>query len=162
MGYEMAERYYNKSQNKTAAIKTLIELDYTNEAAVENMVDQSKLLPDSLEKLYQAYEADRPTIINMSPFKNGSTNVESGLRTITVYFSEPMIRYNTGVDYGPLGDQYFPKILPTRNFSTDGLSWTFTVDLKPNQQYQILISNNFRKTNGVRLKPYLIDFTTSQ
>jgi len=161
IGYEIAERYYNASKNKTAAIKTLIELDYTNETAVEHIVDQSKLLPESLEKLYQAYEADRPTIINMSPFKNGSTNVESGLRTITVYFSEPMITYNTGVDNGPLGEQYFPKMLPNRFFSTDGLSWTFTVDLKTNQRYQILISNNFRKADGVRLKPYLIDFKTA-
>ncbi len=160
IGYEIAERYYNESQNKTAAIKTLIELDYTNEKEVERIVDQSNLLPASLEKLYKSYDQQRPTIINMSPFKNGSTNVESGLRTITVYFSEPMITYNTGVDNGPLGEQYFPKMLPTRSFSTDGLSWTFTVDLKPNQQYQILISNNFRKTNGVRLKPYLIDFKT--
>lgn len=160
IGYEMAERYYNASQNKTAAIKTLIELDYSNEVAVERIVDQSKLLPDSLEKLYQAYEADRPTIINMSPFKNGSTNVEPGLRTITIYFSEPMITYNTGVDNGPLGEQYFPKMLPKRSFSTDGLSWTFTVNLKPNERYQILISNNFRKADGVRLKPYLIDFKT--
>lgn len=161
IGYEIAERYYNERQNKTAAIKTLIELDYTNEKEVERIVDQSNLLPASLEKLYESYDQQRPTIINMSPFKNGSTNVESGLRTITVYFSEPMITYNTGVDNGPLGDQYFPKMLPNRSFSTDGLSWTFTVDLKPNQRYQILISNNFRKADGVRLKPYLIDFKTA-
>lgn len=161
IGYEIVERYYNASKNKTSAIKTLIELDYTNEKDVERIVDQSKLLPASLEKLYESYEQQRPTIVNIGPFKNGSTTVAPGITTMTIYFSEPMVTYNTGVDYGPLGDQYFPKFLPTRSFSTDGLSWTVTLDLKPNQRYQILISNNFRKPTGERLKPYLIDFSTS-
>lgn len=162
IGYEIAERYYNANKNKSAAIKTLIELDYTNETAVELLVDQSKLLPASLEKLYQAYEQQRPTILKISPFNNGSSTVEPGLTSITIYFSEPMVKYNNGIDYGPLGNQAFPEILPNRTFSDDGLSWTFTANLKPNQQYQILISNNFRKADGVRLKPYLIDFTTTQ
>lgn len=161
IGYEIAERYYNASKNKTSAIKTLIELDYTNEKDVERIVDQSKLLPASLVKLYESYEQQRPTIVKISPFNNGSRTVATGITTMTIYFSEPMVTYNTGVDYGPLGDQYFPKFLPTRSFSTDGLSWTVTLDLKPNQRYQILISNNFRKPTGERLKPYLIDFSTS-
>lgn len=162
IGYEIAERYYNASKNKTSAIKTLIELDYTNEKDVERIVDQSKLLPASLVKLYESYEQQRPSIVKISPFNNGSSTVAPGITTMTIYFSEPMVTYNTGVDYGPLGDQYFPKFLPTRSFSTDGLSWTVTLDLKPNQRYQILISNNFRKPTGERLKPYLIDFTTTK
>jgi len=160
IGYEMAERYYNANKNKTAAIKTLIELDYTNEKEVERIVDQSKLLPASIEKLYESYDQQRPTIVKIIPFNNGSSTVSPGLTSITVYFSEPMVKYNTGIDYGPLGNQAFPEILPNRTFSDDGLSWTFTANLKPNQQYQILISNNFRKANGIRLKPYLIDFKT--
>lgn len=135
---------------------------YIGYEIAERIVDQSKLLPASLEKLYESYEQQRPTIVNIGPFKNGSTTVAPGITTMTIYFSEPMVTYNTGVDYGPLGDQYFPKFLPTRSFSTDGLSWTVTLDLKPNQRYQILISNNFRKSTGERLKPYLIDFSTSQ
>ncbi len=162
IGYEIAERFYNSSKNKTAAIQSLIELDYTNEAAVANLVNQSKLLPETIETLHQAYEQRRPTIVNMGPFQNGSTTVAPGITTMTIYFSEPMVTYNTGVDYGPLGDSCFPKFLPTRSFSADGLSWTFTLDLKPNQRYQILISNNFRKHSGERLKPYLIDFTTTK
>lgn len=134
---------------------------YIGYEIAERIVDQSKLLPATLEKLYESYEQQRPTIVKISPFNNGSRTVAPGITTMTIYFSEPMVTYNTGVDYGPLGDQYFPKFLPTRSFSTDGLSWTVTLDLKPNQRYQILISNNFRKPTGERLKPYLIDFSTS-
>ncbi len=161
IGYEICERYYNLSKDKTKAIKELIELDYTNEKEVERIVDGTKLLPKTLEALNNDYEKQRPTVIKMTPFENGSQKVKSGLTKITIIFSEPLVKYNTGVDFGPLGQKYFPKINPERIFGEDGKSWTFEADLKPNQKYQILIANNFRKENGVRLKPYLIDFKTA-
>ena len=161
IGYEICERYYNLSKDKSKAIKELIELDYTNEKEVQRIVDITKLLSKSLEELYNDYEKQRPTVIKLTPFENGSQEVKSGLTKIKIIFSEPLVRYNTGLDYGPLGQDYFPKIKPERVFGEDGKSWTFEADLKPNQHYQILISNNFRKENGVRLKPFLIDFKTT-
>lgn len=160
IGYEICERYYNLSKDKKKAIKELIELDYTNEREVERIVDGTKLLPKTLTELYQDYDNSRPVIVRLLPFENGSQDVKPGLTKITVIFSEPLLAYNTGIDYGPLGEEHFPQIKPERVFGEDGTSWTFDADLKPNQQYQILISNNFRKENGVRLKPYLIEFKT--
>ncbi len=160
IGYEISERYYNLSVDKTKAIKELIELDFTNEKEVERIVDATKLLPKTLEELYSDYEKQRPTVVKMTPFENGNQVVKSGLTKITILFSEPLLKYNTGVDFGPMGQDYFPKINLERVFSEDGKSWTFEADLQPNQHYQILITNNFRKEDGVRLKPYLIDFKT--
>lgn len=162
IGYEICERYYNLSTNKTKAIKELIQLEYTNEKEVERIVDISKLLPKTLSELNDDYEKQRPTVIQLNPFKNGSQIVKSGPTKITITFSEPLLKYNTGIDFGPLGKDYFPIIKPERVFNEDGTSWTIEVDLKPNQHYQFLISNNFRKQNGVRLKPYLIDFKTGE
>jgi hypothetical protein len=162
VGYEISERYYNLSQDKKKAIKELIELDYTDEKEVERIVDKTKFLPKTLEELYNDYEKQRPTIIKLLPFENGSQNIKSGLTKITLVFSEALLKYNTGLDYGPLGKEYFPKIKPERVFGEDGKTWTFEADLKPNQRYQILVDNNFRKENGVRLKPYLLDFKTGE
>lgn len=161
IGYEISERYYNLSKDKTKAIKELIELDYTNEKEVERIVDITKLLPKTLEELNSDYEKQRPTVIQMTPFENGSQKVKTGLTKITIMFSESLLKHNTGVDFGPLGQEYFPKINPERVFGEDGKSWTFEADLQPNQHYQILIDNSFRKDNGIRLKPYLIDFKTT-
>ncbi|HLP11058.1 MAG TPA: DUF2268 domain-containing putative Zn-dependent protease [Flavobacteriales bacterium] len=161
VGYEICERYYNLSKNKTKAIKELIELDYTNEKEVERIVDLTKLLPKTLEELNNDYEAQRPRVVKLTPFENGNQRVAPGPVKITVHFSEPLVKYKTGIDFGPLGQDHFPKIKPERIFSEDGQSWTFEADLKPNQHYQILISNNFSKENGVQLKPYLIDFKTT-
>jgi hypothetical protein len=162
IGYEFCERYYNQAKDKKKAIKELIELDYTNEKEVERIVDITKLLPKTLEELYNDYENQRPTVIQLSPFENGSQYVKPGLTKITVFFSEPLVKYNTGLDFGPLGQDFFPKIKPERIFGEDGKSWTFEAELKPNKRYQIFVDNNFRKENGVRLKPYLIDFKTAE
>lgn len=162
IGYEICERYYNMSNNKTKAIKELIELDFTNEKEVERIVDITKLLPKTLDELNNDYEKQRPTVIQLIPFENGSQKVKPGLTKMTIIFSEALVKYNTGFDFGPLGQSFFPEIKPERVFSEDGKSWTFEADLKPNKRYQILISNNFRKQNGIRLKPYLIDFKTAE
>jgi hypothetical protein len=161
IGYEICERYYNQSKDKQKTLKELIELDYMNEKEVERIVNSTNLLPKTLEELSNDYESQRPRVIKMTPFENGDQNVKSELMKITVHFSEPLLKYNTGIDFGPLGQDYCPKIKPERTFSEDGKSWTFETELKPNQHYQILISNNFRKENGVRLKSYLIDFKTT-
>ncbi len=162
IGYEICERYYNQATDKQLALKELIELDYTNEKEVERIVDITHFLPKTLEELYNDYDKQRPTVIDLTPFKNGSQDVKSGQVKITILFSEPLLKYNTSIDFGPLGKDYFPKIEPEKYFSEDGKSWTMEADLKPNQHYQILIGNNFRNENGIRLKPYLIDFKTTQ
>lgn len=162
IGYEICERYYNLAINKTKAIKELIELDYTNEKEIERIVNLTKLLPKTLEELYNDYENQRPTVISLSPFENGSQNVKSGITKITITFSETLNGYNDGLDFGPLGQEFYPKVNPKKIWSDNGKSWTLEAELKPNQRYQILISSNFRKENGIRLKPYLIDFKTAE
>lgn len=162
IGYEISERYYNLSKNKEKAIKELIELDFTNEKEVERIVDMTRFFPKTLQELNNDYEKQRPTIIAITPFKNGSKKVKHGITKITVTFSEPLNVNSTSVDFGPLGEDAFPKLNPERTWSIDGKTWTFEADLKPNKRYQILISNNFRNKNDIRLKPYLIDFKTTK
>lgn len=161
IGYEICERYYNSSKDKAKAIKDLIELDYTNEKQVERIVNSTHFLPKTLTELNKNYEKQRPRVISIQPFKNGSKNVKSGLTKITVTFSKPLNGYNTGIDFGPLGEEAIPKITKERIWAKDAKSWTFEADLKSNKHYQILISNNFRVKEGSRLKPYLIDISTT-
>lgn len=162
IGYEICERYYSQATDKAAAIAELVALDYGNEAAVERIVDASRLFPKPVAELYNEYEARRPTVTALSPIGNGAQEVAPGLTKFTVTFSEPLSMQNTGIDFGPLGAWACPKISPERTWSEDGRSWTFEADLKPNMKYQILISNSFRKPDGTRLKPYLIEFQTAQ
>ncbi|HAD14123.1 MAG TPA: hypothetical protein DCF33_16995 [Saprospirales bacterium] len=159
VGYRIAEAYLAKAKNKAKAIRELIELDYTNDKAVERIVDGSGYFSKKISAIYQDYEASRPRVSHISPFKNKDKKVKPGLTRITVHFSQPLNGHNTGVDYGPLGETAFPT-LSNRTWSTAGTAWSFDADLMPGKTYQILLSNNFRLANGVRLKPFLIEFQT--
>lgn len=161
IGYTICERNYAMAKDKKNAIKEMIELDYTNEAQVENFVDRTKFFSASLKMLNENFEKLRPRVIKVSQFENGSQTVSPGLTTITLNFSESMDKNNRGFDFGPLGE---PNVLRVKNvigFSEDGKSFTFEIELKPNQRYQSLITNRFCTTNGIPLKPFFIDIVTS-
>ena len=160
IGYEIGERYYNLSQDKSKAIKELIELDYTDENDVERIVDTSKLLPKTLHKLTKDYEKQRPTVVSIKPFKNGSRKVNPGLCQITLTFSEAMDTKFRGFDFGPLGEGYTYKFVRIISWSDDKKSFTYEVELKSDKRYQFLVTNSFRNEKGIRLKPYLVEFKT--
>lgn len=163
IGYQMCENFYTQSENKEEAIKTMIELDYTNETEIEDFVKKSAYFSKSLDELYRDFESSRPTVLGIKQFKNNSKKVSPQLKEITIEFSEALNGYNTGVDFGQLGQEAFPKNDPSKRFWSNGnLSWTITVDLEPNKKYQLLITNNFRTAKGIPLKPYLIEFETAK
>ncbi len=161
VGYQMCENYYQQAGDKKKAIKTMIELDYTNEAKVEAFVKKADYFSTSLDTIYQRFENNRPFVTGIRQFKNNSQDVDPNITAITVNFSEPLNGHNTGVDFGRLGREYFPRNDVTKRFwSADNTSWTISVQLEPNKRYQLLISNNFRTSKDIPLKPYLIDFKT--
>ncbi|MEZ4797886.1 MAG: hypothetical protein R2785_12050 [Flavobacteriaceae bacterium] len=161
IGYQMCENYYEQTENKKEAIRKLIELDFNNESEIEEFVHSTGFFSTSLDELYQSFENKRPTVIGIKQFENKSNNVSPKINQITVEFSEPLNGISTGLDLGPLGKDYLPKISPTdRVFSEDNKSWTINVELEPNKHYQIQLENNFRTNDWIPLKPYLIEFKT--
>lgn len=159
IGYQIAETNYNQAEDKQAAIKEMIELDYTNETQIEDFVNRTHFFSKPLEAMYTNFDKSRPTVLKIKQFENKSTSVNPNTKEITIEFSEPLNGLNTGVDYGSLGTDSFPKITD-RFWELDNKAWTLIVNLQPNKHYQILISNNFRTEKGIPLKPYLIEFTT--
>ncbi|MES2747812.1 MAG: hypothetical protein V4648_05505 [Bacteroidota bacterium] len=162
VGYAICENYYNKASDKEKAIKDMIELDYENTEQFEQFVDQSGYLSVSLKKLYDVYDKSRPYIVSISQFENNSKNVNPKLTTITLNFSIPMDKETRGFDYGPLGEDNVLRVSKVIGFSEDGRSFTYEVELQPNHHYQSLITNRFSSVDGIALKPFLIDITTSK
>jgi len=161
VGYQICENYYSQAEDKSKAVKTMIELDYSSDSEVEEFIKKSNYFSESLDILYQNFENKRPYIVGIKQFKNNSQNVSPDTEEITLTFSEPLNGYNTGVDFGDLGQESFPKgTLNGRRWSDDNKSWTIPVELEPNKNYQLLISNNFRTEHGIPLKPFLIEFKT--
>lgn len=159
IGYQMCENFYHKSSDKKQAIKKMIELDYSNEKEVEAFVKEAGFFTTSLDELYERFDKKRPVVLGIKEFENESKQVDSNLKQITINFSQPLNGYNTGVDYGELGENAFPKVV-NRVWGEDNKSWTLTVELEPKKEYQLLISNNFRTQDDVPLKPYIVHFVT--
>ncbi len=163
IGYELSERYFEQATDKNAAIKKLIELDYTNETEIENFVNSTGFFSAPLEELYQDFEAKRPTVIGIKQFENFSQNVPVTTRQITLEFSEPMNQDFTNFDYGPLGEEAAMRIKNVVGFSESGKLLTIEIeDLAPNKQYQLLVDWRFRNVKNMPLKAYLIDFKTTE
>ncbi|MGF1556144.1 MAG: hypothetical protein ACFCUF_08075, partial [Paucihalobacter sp.] len=161
IGYQICENFYKRAENKKEAIKKLIELDFTNETEIGEFVNSTEFFSAPLDELYQSFEKKRPIVLGIKEFENNSQNVDPKIEQITIEFSEPLNGYNTGVDFGDIGQSAFPKNDVTKRFwSKDNRSWTIQVELEPNKQYQLLITNNFRTGQSIPLKPYLIDFKT--
>ncbi|MDG4714375.1 hypothetical protein [Winogradskyella marincola] len=161
VGYQICENYYKQADDKQAAIKTMIELDYENESEIEEFIKKSDYFSMPLEELEQNFESKRPTVIGIEQFENKSQNVNPKIKAITIRFSEALDGYRTSVDLGELGRDAFPKgTLNGRKWEKDNRSWTIPVELEPNKTYQIFITNNFRTPDNRPLKPYLIEFKT--
>lgn len=160
IGYSICESYYKQANDKKKAIKEMIELDYHNEKQIEAFVDSSHFFTKSVAKLYQNYDNARPTIVRIEPDINNQKAVSAATKTITIYFSSPMDKETRGFDFGPKGEKNVLKVHNIIGFSEDGMSSTFEVELKPNTDYQSLISNRFLDENGFELKPFLLDFRT--
>ncbi|TAF34637.1 MAG: hypothetical protein EAZ57_02650 [Cytophagales bacterium] len=161
IGYEICERYYNLSKDKSKAIKELIELDYTNEKEVERIVNATQLLPKKLDELYKDYEAQRPTVTSIEPFKNGNQTIQAGVTQISINFSEEMDTNHRGFDYGPLGENHIYKFKQLIGWSNNNKTITIEVEFEPSKHYQVLLTNRFRNKKGIALKPYLLEFKTN-
>lgn len=162
IGYAIAEINYNNAVNKQAAIKEMIELDYTNEPQIEDFVNRTNFFSKSLEELYADFVKNRPTVVSIEPAIVNSNNVSPNLKRITVNFSTAMNKETRGFDYGPLGEDNVLSVQKIIGFSEDGKSFTFEVALAPNKRYQSVITGRFRSKSGIPLIPFLIDFKTSE
>jgi len=126
------------------------------------MVNNSKLFPKSLKELNLDYESQRPTVISLAPFDNGSQKVKPGSIVISITFSEAMDINYRGFDYGPLGERHIYKFKKLIGWSNNDKTITLEVEVDPNKEYQATITNKFRSKKGFELKPYLIDFKTNE
>lgn len=163
IGYQICENIYNNASDKKAIIKKMIELDYSNETDMEIFINSSNFFSKPVKELYTDFENNRPFVTGIKEFKNGSSKVSSKISEITIQFSSPLNGFNTGIDYGNLGDNAFPKNnAKNRYWSDDKKSWSIPVTLEPNKKYQMIITSNFRTEKNIPLKEFLIEFQTGE
>jgi hypothetical protein len=162
MGYTICKSYYNNSTDKRKAIRQIIELNYSDTAAVENFLRQSSYYttPFNKQELVQQFEAKQPYVVQLEPFANGDTSVDAAIKQLKIVFSQPMSKKGYSVDYGERGKDYSP-VAGVVGFSDDGTSFTLKLDMKPGHEYELIITDrSFRSADGYPLKKYAVKFRT--
>lgn len=163
VGYEIAERIYRRANDKRAAVARLVDLDYTDQSAVERLVDESAFFARPLRDEIARYEASRPTVTGLVGVKNGDLAASASLTQLTIKFSAPVAPPHRGFDFGPLGESNVLRIARFVGFADDGRSATIELaPLQSGKRYQMLVTDRFRTASGLPLVPYLIDFTTAR
>ena len=108
------------------------------------------------------YDAQRPKVVSIAEFANSTLNVSSQLKTITVNFDRPLQGKGYSVNYGNKGKSTFPRV-DTLYYAKENTSIVMNVQLKPNTEYQLVLTgNNFKTAQGFRLKTYEVNFKTSE
>ncbi|MBZ4191703.1 DUF2268 domain-containing protein [Niabella beijingensis] len=163
IGYEICKSYYQQATDKKRAIKDIIELDYSNNKAVELFLAQSKFYKNvNKKKLIQEYEKKLPRVVKIEPFKNGAANVDPKVTELRITFSKEMIPVNYSFDYPEKGKDYFP-IKKVTGFENNDRTCVVSVELLPGKEYGFIITNkSFRSKDGYPLKAekYPVKFRT--
>ena len=159
VGYAICESFYEKSQDKSEAIRKMIEIDCNNQNDLIHFADESGYFENSVSELAKKYEDSRPTVIAISEIADQKV-MESSVKQITIKFSEAMDKSRRNFEFGPLGKDNVLVIKKMLGFSEDGRSLSFEVELENGKQYQLVVGPGFRNIAGISLKPYLIDFKT--
>ena len=164
IGSKICKSYYDNAKNKSQAIKDIIELNYSDEKEVENFLIKSKFYKDILNRknLLKLYEKKFPHIVKINSFENGAKNVNPELKEIRITFSKEMIPVNYSINYSKRGVDFFP-IKGVKGFENNDKMIVISVDLKPNKEYEFIITNeSFKSKDGYPLKEneYLVKFKT--
>ena len=162
MGYSICKSYYNNSTDKKKAIKEIIELNFKNEDDIERFLSNSKYYPEPLNKgeLVKAFEAKEPFVVKLEPFANGDKEVDPAIKELKIVFSAPMNKKGYSINNGSRGKDYSP-VTGVVGFSDDGTSFTLRIEMKPDHEYEFLITGlSFKSAEGYPLKRYDVKFKT--
>ncbi len=107
-------------------------------------------------------ESKRPKVLKITPFSNGSLNVNPKNDKLEIHFDKPLVGKGYSMNYGPKGKSHFPKITKV-TYSEDRKKVILNLELKPNQEYQLVLTGRaFKSEEGFRLNPYQINFKTKE
>lgn len=164
VGYEICKGYYQQTKDKSRAIKDIIELNYSDDKAVEDFLIRSKFFSEEINKrkLMKDYLKSCPVITKIEPFKNNSSKVSASIKELRITFSKEMIPEAYSINFSKGGKDYFP-VTGVKGFENEGKTLVLKIELKQGKDYEFIITNRaFRSKDGYRLKyeEYPVKFRT--
>ena len=120
-------------------------------------------LSNRIEFVAKRFEELRPRVVAMSPFTNGTQDVDPSTRQLTFTFDKPL---DPGAGYsinrGPGGSAHYP-VENVIGFDKTGSIVTVQVKLSADSEYEfVLTGSRFRTKDDYPLQPYTVQFKTKK
>ncbi|WP_347217329.1 Ig-like domain-containing protein [Chryseobacterium sp.] len=166
VGYVISKKYYENSEDKKAAVKNIIELDFNNEEKVLQFLIRSEYFEDkkNAEQIRSEYKDHQPQLTKIIEFENGSQNVNVETKKIQIVFSKPM-HEKVSINFSKNGKEHFPlKNIVGLDESKKVLTVEM-IDLKPDTEYDFYITNRVTKSEDgypFDQEEYKISFKTGK
>ena len=104
----------------------------------------------------------RPRVIALSPITNNAEEIDPAVTRLTFTFDRPLEPKRYSINYGQGGEEHFP-IEKVIGFNESGTSFTVQVKLKPDWQYDFVLTGQaFRTRDGYPLQSYTVKFKTKK
>ena len=108
------------------------------------------------------FDMQRPRVTSIDEFENGSVNVSTAIKTITINFDKALAGEGYSIFFGKKGKEAFPKLNKIQ-YINDNQAIQLDVELEANKEYQfVLTGKNFKTPNGYALKTYEVNFKTEK
>jgi hypothetical protein len=125
------------------------------------IVGYLKDLSGRIDYMAKTVEEMGPHVVAMSPFANGTQDVDPNITSLTFTFDKPLdATAGYSFNAGSGGSEHFPMDKAT-GYGENGGTFTIQVKLKPDWDYElVLTARAFRSTDGYALQPYVVKFKT--
>jgi hypothetical protein len=115
---------------------------------------------NNITTIKAAYFKNCPHVTKIEQFENNATNVSPSLKTIKVWFDKALKGKGCSIADGNKGKQAYPK-MDFRGYTDDNKAIELSIDLKPNSEYQFVLTGwSFKTPEGYPLVSDTISFKT--
>lgn len=151
VGYVISKMYYQNAKDKKQAIKDIIELNYSDNKAVEDFLDKSKFFKEKASMLVKEYQNQLPYVVKIEPV-NGSVDVNADTKELRITFSQEMVPGYYSFNLSDKGKEYMP-MTKVKGMENNDKTLVLGVDVKPGKEYEFILTNkSFRSKEGYPLK----------
>ena len=130
----------------------------TLDSYMPRLIEAHKIWADNIQSMADK----RPKVISIDEFENGSQNVNSDIKTITINFNMPLSGNGHSVYPFMRGMDAFPYISESK-YANNNQSVVLEVSLEKGKEYQfILVGENYTSVDGDVMKMYEVNFKTEK
>lgn len=130
------------------------------ESFYPKIIDFFNKTAKNIDTLKTNFENNQPKVASINVFNNNAQSVDSSIQEIVITFDKELDGKGVSINFSEKGKEFFP-LKKFGGFINNNKSIKLQVELKPNSEYEFILSgNSFKSIDGYSLKEYIVKFKT--